>query len=453
MRARHAGPAIILGLVFSLTLGIGAGGAAGGPPASAPGAAYAPDQVLIQYVAGASEAQKQQARARAGATRREVVVPATAGQGELELATLPPGRAVADAARSIAADSAVAFAEPNWLYTHDAASNDTYFTNGSLWGMYGDAAGAPTNAFGSQAEEAWAANHTGSRSVYVGVIDEGIDYNHRDLAGNIWTNPYDPIDGVDNDLNGYVDDVHGWDFYGNNNSIFDPRNKKDKSTDAHGTHVSGTIGALGGNGTGVAGVNWNVTIISAKFLGPNGGYTSDAVEAVNYLVNLKLLHPQVNIVALNNSWGGGGYSQALWNAIDYANRNNILFVAAAGNSGLNIDSSISYPAGYDNTNILSVAAIDSTGGLASWSNYGATRVDLGAPGVGIWSTTPQNGYSSYSGTSMATPHVTGAAALYASTHPGSTDELIRDAILNSGVPTSSLTNKTATGDRLNVSGF
>ena len=439
MRPRPAGPAIILGLVFSVTLGVGSGGAAGGPPASAPGAAHAPDQVLIQYVAGA--------------TRAELVAGPQAGLGELELATLPPGTSVADAARAIAADGAVAFAEPNWVYAHDATSNDPYFTNGSLWGMYGDAAGTPTNAFGSQAEEAWAAGHTGSDSVYVGVIDEGIDFNHRDLAGNIWTNPYDPADGIDNDGNGYVDDVHGWDFFGNNASVYDPRSRKDKTTDAHGTHVSGTIGAVGGNATGVVGVNWNVTIISAKFLGPNGGYTSDAVEAVNYLVNLKRLHPLVNIVALNNSWGGGGASTALGNAIEYANANNILFIAAAGNSGVNIDTSPSYPAAYQNANVISVAAIDSAGGIASWSNYGTTNVDLGAPGVGIWSTTPRNGYSSYSGTSMATPHVTGAAALYASTHPGSTDEQIKAAILDSGLPTSSLTNKTATGDRLNAGGF
>ncbi|MDP9229470.1 MAG: S8 family serine peptidase, partial [Bacteroidota bacterium] len=210
---------------------------------------------------------------------------------------------------------------------------------------------------------------------------------------------------------------------------------------------------------GVAGVNWDVTLISAKFLGRFGGTTANAVLAVDYITDIKIRHG-LNIVATNNSWGGGGNSQALKDAIDRAGNNNILFIAAAGNSTANIDNSPSYPASYTSSNLIAVAALTSNGGLASYSNYGATSVDLGAPGSGIYSTVPggkgkniTSSYASYSGTSMATPHVTGAAALYASTHPGATASQIKAAILASVVPTTSLSGKTATGGRLNVSGF
>jgi subtilisin family serine protease len=204
---------------------------------------------------------------------------------------------------------------------------------------------------------------------------------------------------------------------------------------------------------------WHAKLISAKFLGKQGGTTANAVKAVSYITDLKA-RQGLNIVATNNSWGGGGYSQALKDAIDAAGGQNILFIAAAGNDGANIDATPSYPAGYDSANIISVAAIDKNGALASWSNYGATRVDIGAPGVGIVSTLPLaqkgaivSGYGSYSGTSMATPHVTGAAALYASRHPGASAAEIKAAIIGSAIATPSLAGKTVTGGRLNVSGF
>jgi subtilisin family serine protease len=342
----------------------------------------------------------------------------------------------------------VEFAEPNWVYTHGATTSDTYYINGSLWGMYGDAT-SPANQYGSQAGEAWAAGKTGSNSVYVGIIDEGFQNTHPDLKANEWDNPYDPINGIDDDKNGYVDDTDGWDFDGNNNSIYDGGTRG--AYDDHGTHVAGTIGAEN-NGTGVVGVNWNVTLISGKFLGRRGGTTASAIKAVDYFTDLKTRHG-MNIVATNNSWGGGGFSQALKDAITRADAANILFVAAAGNDGLNTETSTSYPSGYDNPNIIAVAAIDKAGGIASFSNYAVTKVDLGAPGVGVFSSTAFNTYSSYNGTSMATPHVTGGAALYASTHPGSSAATIKAAILNSAVPTASLTGKCVTGGRLNVSGF
>jgi subtilisin family serine protease len=420
------------------------------PPAPTPPAGDSvPSEVLIQWKAGVTDAGKARARSRAGAVRQEVVVASRlTGKGELELAKLPPGQAIANAVRGLQADPAVDFAERNWTYYHQATSNDPKYTDGSLWGMYGDAT-SPANQYGSQAGEAWATGHTGSRSVYVGVIDEGIQFEHPDLKANVWTNLFDVADGVDNDGNGYVDDVHGWDFDGRDNSIYDGGTRG--NLDNHGTHVAGTIGAES-NGSGVVGMNWNVTLISAKFLGRRGGTTANAIKAVDYITDLKTRHG-LNIVATNNSWGGGGFSQGLSDAIGRANSANILFIAAAGNSGTNNDATASYPANYQLPNVIAVAAIDRDGKLASFSQYGATKVHLGAPGVSVFSTTAYNTYSSYSGTSMATPHVTGAAALYASTHPGAAAAAIKTHILSSAVQTPSLVGKTVTGGRLNVSGF
>lgn len=347
----------------------------------------------------------------------------------------------------------VEYAEPNWIYNHFAVSNDTYYTNGSLWGMYGSTT-SPANQFGSQAAAAWANNKLGSATVYIGIIDEGYMYTHEDLAANAGKNPGE-IDnnGIDDDGNGLVDDVYGWDFAVNDNTVFDGVD------DDHGTHVAGTIGAVGGNGKGVAGVVWNVKMLNAKFLGGTGGTLANAIKAIDYFTDLKT-RQGLNIVATNNSWGGGGFSQGLQDAIERANTAGILFIAAAGNSGTNNDSTPSYPASYPNANVIAVASITNTGALSSFSQFGATSVDLGAPGSGIWSTVPSrskgkfvSSYASYNGTSMATPHVSGAAALYASLNPGATAAQIKAALLNSATPTSSLSGKCATGGRLNVSGF
>lgn len=278
-------------------------------------------------------------------------------------------------------------------------------------------------------------------------------YTHEDLAANAGNSIREIADGIDNDGNGYVDDVYGWDFDGNNNTVFDG------TGDDHGTHVAGTIGAVGGNGKGVAGMCWSVKILNAKFLGRNGGTTANAIKAVDYFTDLKN-NRGINIVATNNSWGGGGFSQGLYDAIERANAAGILFVAAAGNSTSNNDVTASYPGSYTNSNIIAVASITSTGGLSSFSNFGGTTVDLGAPGSGIYSSVPLSskgkivsGYASYNGTSMATPHVTGACALYAATHSSATASEIKSAILSSAVATPSLSGKCMTGGRLNVSSF
>ena len=418
---------------------------------------FVDNEMLVQYAPGTSEQGKAAARGRVGADAIETVARGNSG-GDLELVRIPPGLAVADAARGIQG-SGVEFAEPNWIYTTGLVSNDTYYTNGSLWGMYG-AATSPANQYGSNAAQAWAAGHVGTSNVYVGIIDEGV-MPHADLGANVWTNPGEIAgNGIDDDGNGYVDDVRGWDFDGNNNSTYDGQQ------DDHGTHVAGTIGAVGGNASGVAGVNWTVTMIPAKFLGRRGGSTANAIKALDYLIDLKSRYG-INLVATNNSWGGGGFSQGLLDAINRGGNAGILFIAAAGNGGSdgvgdNNDTTASYPSNYvcvsaSGDCVVAVAAITSTGAKSGFSNYGAITVDLGAPGSAIYSTVPgkagASAYASYSGTSMATPHVTGAAALYASTHPLATAAEIKAAILGSVTPTASLAGRTVTGGRLNVGGF
>ena len=410
---------------------------------------FVPGEVIVRFTPGASSASRGETMRAANAQAGEkIVTAAMRGRGDNEgITVLRTSMNVPDAIATLKARADVEYAEPNWIYTTDATSNDTYYTNGSLWGM--------NTGFGSGAVTAWAKNKQDCGSVYIGIIDEGYMYTHPELAANAATNPGEIAgNGVDDDGNGYVDDVYGWDFAGNNNTVFDG------AGDDHGTHVAGTIGAVGGNGVGVAGVCWSVKLMNAKFLGNQGGTTANAVKAVDYFTDLKTRH-QLNIAATNNSWGGGGFSQALSDAIARANVANILFVAAAGNSAVDCNVSACFPANYAHDNVISVASITSAGAMSSFSNYGATTVDIGAPGSGIWSTVPVSsrgktitaGYASYSGTSMATPHVSGAVAMYKAANPSATAAQIKAAILTSATPTASLSGKTVTGGRLNIAGF
>ncbi|NOZ22190.1 MAG: S8 family serine peptidase [Planctomycetes bacterium] len=330
----------------------------------------------------------------------------------------------------------VAYFEPDRVLTAAAIPNDPNFSQ--LWGLN---SGADHDI---DAPEAWDVT-TGSRSIVVGIIDTGVDYTHPDLAANIWTNPGEIAgNGRDDDGNGFVDDVHGYDFANNDGNPMDDN--------SHGTHVAGTIGAVGNDGRGVVGVNWTTSIMALKFLDRNGsGSDEDAIRAINYATMMKTTYG-VNIRVTNNSWGGGGYSQALYDSIAASGQADMLFIAAAGNSGGNNDSRPEYPASFDLDCIISVAATDSSDRLASFSCYGANSVDLAAPGVNIYSTVPGGSYDSYDGTSMATPHVTGVAALAWSAAPDATAAQIRDAILAGVDRVSALNGKVATGGRLNARG-
>src|SRR5262249_47084254 len=368
------------------------------------------------------------------ALRSPLASGAEAMGGGLYCIDLKPGVTVARALRHFRAQRGVAFAEPDFVVHADVIPNDPSF--GSLYGLNNTGQGGGTPDADIDAPEAWDVS-TGSGNMVVAIIDTGVDYNHPDLAANIWTNPGEiPGNGIDDEGDGFVDDVHGYDFVNNDGDPMDDN--------GHGTHVAGTIGAVGDNGIGVAGVNWHVQIMALKFLGANGsGPTSGAINALNFAV----AH---GVKISNNSWGGGGFSSALNTAINNARAAGHLFIAAAGNNGSNNDSLSSYPSNYPQDNVLAVAATDRNDHLASFSNFGATTVDLAAPGVSILSTYPGNRYATLSGTSMATPHVTGAAALVWDAHPDWTYLQVVQALKSTVDVKPNLVGKMVTGGRLNV---
>lgn len=431
-------------------------GSSATPPAAAPKphhGARVPGVVLVGYRSGTPPNAKAAAHRSVNAAKARALSPIARNDERL---TLPPGLSVDAAISALRHNPAVRFAEPDYIVSSDAVANDPLVTGGSLWGML-SGNGSPSDKFGSGARDAWLGGHAGSRSVAIGIVDEGIQIDHPDLAANIWTNPWEtPGNGIDDDGNGYIDDIHGWDFKNDDNSVYDG-----PSTDTHGTHVAGTIGGVGGNGIGVAGVDWAVTLISAKFLEGTGD-TADAVRALDYLTDLKVRHG-LDIVATNNSWGGGDFSQALLDAINRGGDHGILFVAAAGNSAEDDDGTDPFfPASSSCTTrfdtgasrgwdcIVSVAAIDPAGALADFSNYGAATVDLGAPGAGIVSTVPPSTWAALDGTSMAAPHVTGALALLAACNGALSASQLRTDLLAAAALTPSLIGTTVTGRRLDV---
>ena len=334
----------------------------------------------------------------------------------------------------------VAGIEPDFAIRPTAVPNDPSFTD--QWGLRNTGQAGGSRGGDIAAVAAWDVT-TGSRSVVVAVIDSGFDYTHPDLAANAWRNPGEvPGDGLDNDGNGFVDDVHGWDFA---NDDADPMDD-----DGHGTHVAGTIGAVGDNGVGVTGVSWQVSIMGLKFLDAEGsGSISDAIAAISYATRMRREFG-VNVVATNNSWGGADRSLALRAAIAEGGAAGILFVTAAGNDGVNGDRRANYPANEDLDAVIAVTATNRSNRLPAFATYGPVHVDLAAPGAAIRSTVPGGGYATFSGTSMAAPHVTGTIALLATANPAASATAIRGAILSTTRPLAALTGKTVTGGLLDA---
>ncbi|MBB1442179.1 MULTISPECIES: S8 family serine peptidase [Pseudoalteromonas] len=402
------------------------------------------DSIIVKYKSNATKEMRKQARSLVKAKITDL------NKDELDdsYTSLLSGRlakfkvsgmSTKDAIALLKSHQAIEYVEPDYQVSIARTPDDPRFDE--LWGLNNEGQTGGTADADIDAVEAWDIS-TGSRDVVVGVIDTGIDYSHSDLASNMWVNSSEiPGDGIDNDGNGFIDDVHGI------NAITDSGDPMDD--EGHGTHVSGTIGASGGNGIGVVGVNHEVSLVGCKFLDAAGnGSTSDAIKCIDYMVSLK--NSGVNLRVLNNSWGGGGYSQALADAIASSEAADLLFVAAAGNDTIDNDVNPHYPSNYENASVLSVASTDQTDGISWFSHYGLTSVDMGAPGSAILSTTPGESYASYSGTSMATPHVAGAAALVLSINPELSTQELKDLLMNSGDANAALQGVTVAGTRLNV---
>jgi subtilisin family serine protease len=394
--------------------------------AVAPTAALGDDTLLVKLDADATRSD-----------RAEVVdlLDATSSRGlpaGWRAYRVPEGLTVGEARQRLLATDAELAVEADGVVRAQLTPNDPKFTNGDLFAL-------PL----IQAPAAWDLPPQG-QPIIVAISDSGIDITHPDLAARIWTNPGEGAvaDGMDNDGNGRVDDLHGWDFANDDASVFD-----DPVEDDHGTHVAGTIGAVRNNGVGVAGVADNVRLMPLKFLvGPDGaGDISDAITGIVYA-------RQKGARVINASWGGSTHSQALCDAVQAAVADGIIVVAAAGNDHANNDTVVSEPADCPSPGVVSVAATTEADTLASFSNFGATTVDLGAPGVGIWSTLPNNAYAAFNGTSMATPHVSGAAALVLEQAPTLSPSQVRAALMGGGATLASLAGKTVSGRRLQVVG-
>ena len=403
----------------------------------APARSRTKPSVLVGYKANVSATAQGQVLAAVGAirTRRFTRI-------RTDLVTVAPGQA-ASTIRALKRDPRVAYAEPNLVVrAADVTPNDPFMPQ--LWGL--DNVGQRVNwTTGSpdadiDAKEAWSVS-TGSPDVVVAVIDTGVDVSHPDLAPNIWVNEGENCagcrtNGVDDDGNGYVDDWRGWDFVNGDNNPTDDN--------GHGTHVSGTIAGVGNNALGVAGVTWSTKIMPLKFLGADGsGTTADAISAILYA-------RAKGVPILNNSWGGDDFSQALLDAIGQADTSGELFVAAAGNDFTNTDSEPFYPSSYDAPNVVSVGASDQFDRKAWFSNYGTRTVDLSAPGTNVYSTWMGGSYRFADGTSMAAPHVSGAAALAKAVFPDASAVGLKALMLRKVDPITVLASASRTGGRLNV---
>ena len=344
----------------------------------------------------------------------------------------------ANALKELNANPFVEIAEPNFIYKINKVPNDPLL--GNLWGMSNTGQKDSANHVGIagvdiDAVRAWDIT-TGSKDVIVAVIDTGVGYTHPDLVDNMWINEVEAAGkaGVDDDANGYIDDIHGMNFVDATKPTNEPLDDH-----GHGSHCSGTIGASGDDGKGIVGVNWHVRIMPVKFLSAEGSGTLEgAILGINYATKM-------GARIMSNSWGGGDFSQTLKDAIDAADAAGILFLAAAGNDSNNNDTNPSYPAAYTSPNVLAVAAIDNQGNMANFSNYGKKTVHVAAPGVNVYSSVLNGGYDSWSGTSMATPHVSGVAALVAANEPNLTGLQIKERIIATSRPISGTRGKVVGG--------
>jgi subtilisin family serine protease len=407
------------------------------------GSEYVSDEVIVRFNTTkfrntkALESSSAVSHAKIGAQVKKDF--SEAGLSGMQVVKLTSNVSVKDAIREYQKNSDVVYVQPNYVYhTTALIPNDPSFN--LQWGLHNT--GQQVNGItGSpdadiDAPEAWD-NSTGSNTVIIAVIDSGVHYTHPDLVSNMWINADEiPGNNIDDDNNGYIDDVYGWNFYDGNN---DPNDGN--SPVYHGTHCAGILGAVGNNGVGVCGVTWNIKIMSLRTTDAYGSsYTSDDILAINY-ANAN------GASIISNSWGGYEYDQALKDAID---NSPTVVVCSAGNDNTNTDTSPFYPASFNSPNIISVAATDSSDYKAAFSNYGPISVDLGAPGVNIYSTKRSSDYQFMSGTSMATPFVAGVAALVKSVNPQLTNIQIKNIILNNIDVKPSLAGMVITSGRLNA---
>jgi thermitase len=393
-------------------------------------------EFLVRFKAGTSEAIIQSIVSRLH-DRVEDEIESVSG---LEVIEEEDGRDVDTVVAEYRGLPEVEYAEPIFEIQLDAkpvVPNDPRF--GEQWALANEGQRGGKEGADISAMRAWGVTK-GNDKVVVAVLDSGVDYTHRDLASNIWTRPANISEYQDRDL-GEIADVHGF------NAIDDTGDPMDDN--GHGTHCAGIIGAEGGNGDGIAGVNWTVQIMPLKFMDASGsGTTKDAIEAINYVINRK--KAGVNVRIISASWGSTQKSRALEDAIRKAYDAGILFVAASGNSSADTDQNPHYPSSYNVGNIVSVAALDRNDQLATFSNYGAKSVHIAAPGVEILSTWLDNEFKEASGTSMATPMVAGVAALVLSKNPSMSVDELRKLLLNSVDKLQVLKGKTVTGGRINA---
>lgn len=390
---------------------------------------YAERELLVRFHSGIDGPRRLQLLAAAGGGAVLRTFGLVSG---LVLVRIPANTDLAPLAARYGALPGIRYAIPNYRRRPCIEPDDPHFEE--LWGLHNTGQSGGTPDADVDAPDAWEASRDAT-SVIVAVIDTGVDYLHEDLAPNMWTNPGEiPGNGIDDDGNGYVDDVHGYDF-----ANFDAAPMDDHG---HGTHCAGTIAAAGNNGVGVVGVCWRGRIMALKFFDAAGvGYDSGAIACIEYAVRM-------GARVLSNSWGGGGASAALEDAIAAAGAAGVVFVSAAGNYGENTDVYPHYPSSLTAPNVVAVMATTRTDARASFSNYGLQSVDLGAPGSEILSCLRNGGYTTMSGTSMATPHVAGACALVLDANPSLTVAAVKRVLMDSVDPT--LPGLCASGGRLNL---